>query len=257
MTATETNGSLQATVDDFFCKAIPEPVQILGLKLLPLSIGRYRRMARHGVGFVSEKKVSADGKDLILGVLICSMPCRTWDELSTSEILPKIVNQWFNQIQALPPFYLRGSIGKIISASFIGKWWRKHNSFDLYEKCKLFKRYIEDAQVIPRYISKQQSSSKSASHWSHSIEVALRSQLNWDSQDIEEAPLSKALADYFKHLENEGLITILTEQDFQQIKANNEILERAISAHEAKKHADAKKLADSLIESLKGGNHGL
>jgi hypothetical protein len=120
-------------VDDFFAKDIPEPYQILGLQLLPMSIGRYRRMARHKIAFVDEGKKGATGKDLLLGVLICSMTCRGWDALSVSNKLPKVIAQWMRKIGAAPPFYLRfdphgqgrwNLFKGIVSASFIGELWR-------------------------------------------------------------------------------------------------------------------------------------
>lgn len=236
MTAT-TNPELPQAVDNFFSKDIPEPFQILGLKLLPLSIGRYRRMARHGIGFVSEGESRADGKDLLLGVLICSMKCRDWDELSTSGNIPKIIESWMRQINAVPPWYLRGKYGSILSSTWLGRRWRKNNSFDLLEKSRLFQNYIQEAQAFPKFIRKQQGSGVSACHWTHNIEVTLMGELNWRHEDIEERPLSKALADYFKHLENQGLITILTEADYEQVRHNDEVAKKALEAVAKKKEA--------------------
>lgn len=248
MTAT-TKPELPQAVDDFFFKDIPEPFQILDVTLLPFSIGRYRRMARHGIGFVSEGESRADGKDLLLGVLICSMKCRRpdsdkdksnlyWDEVETSPgKISEIIASWMRQINAVPPWYLRGRYGGILSATWIGRRWRKNNSFDLLEKCRLFQNYIQEAQTFPKFIRKQQGGGMSACHWTHNIEVTLMGELNWRHEDIEERPLSKALADYFKHLENQGLITILTESDYDQIRHNDAIASAALAAVAKKKEA--------------------
>ena len=234
MTATETTDSPQAAIDDFFCKDIPEPFQILGLRLLPLSIGRYRRMARHGVAFVSETQAKADGKDLLLGVLICSMDCSDWDNLATSGKLTEVIARWMKQINAIPPLYLRGRIGKHLSRTWLGKLWRKHHSFDLFLKMGLFKQYIEEAQLCPRFLSKGGNQQVSSSHWSHNIEVVLRGELGWTREEIEERPLSSAIADYFKHMENQGLITILTEADFAQINNNDVRVAAAVAEWQSK-----------------------
>ncbi len=212
--------SPQVAVDDFFCKDIPDPFQILGLKLLPLSIGRYRRMARHGINFVSESKTTADGKDLLLGVLICSMKCSEWDELSTSGNLTKTVSTWMWKINASPPLVLRGTIGKHLSNTWVGKLWRKHHSFDLFLKMGLFKSYVNEAQKCPKFFVSGGGNNSSNSHWSHNIEIVLMGELNWSHLDIEERPLSKALADYFKHLENQGMIRLASDYDFECIKNN-------------------------------------
>lgn len=194
-------------------------------------------MARHGVNFVSETSARADGKDLLIGVLICSMSCREWDELAISGRLPKIIESWMKQIHAAPPFYLSGKSGLIFSNTRIGRRWRKKHSFDLLKKMALFKKYVEDAQIVPKFLRKNEGGGMSACHWSHNIEVTLMGELNWRHEDIEERPLSKALADYFKHMENQGVITILTDEDFASIKNNDAAMEKALADYEAKKGA--------------------
>ena len=222
-------------IDYFFCRDIPEPFQILGLRLLPLSIGRYRRMARHGIGFVSESATRATGADLIVGVLICSMPCAEWDALAISADLPALVASWLNQINAVPPWYLTGKYGRILSATWVGRRWRNGHSFDLLEKMRMFKAYIEAAQAVPKFLRRPGADGgMSTAHWSHNIEVALRAELGWSEDEINERPLSKALADYFKLLESHGIITILTEEDFAQIKSNDEAVQKAIADYMAR-----------------------
>ncbi len=233
MTAT-LNQELPQAVDDFFVKDIPEPFQILGLRLLPLSIGRYRRMARHGIGFVSESGVRADGRDLLLGVLICSMTCKAWDALVISGSLPEIIASWMKQIHAAPPFYLRGKWGFFLGNTFLARRWRKNHSFDLLEKCRLFKAYVDEAQRTPRVIFKNRGDEISSSHWSHNIEVVLMGELNWRHEDIEERPLAKAIADYFKHAENQGMLAILTDADFEQAAKNDAVTKKALAELKAK-----------------------
>lgn len=228
---------------EFFCKDIPEPYQILGLKLLPLSIGRYRRMARHGIGFVSESKSKVDGIDLIVGILICSMSCKSWDILATSDELPKMVKKWLKQIHASPPFYLRGKMGIIFGKTWIGRRWRKSHSFDLFEKCNLFKNYLQKAQEFPKFLIRQQSDRTSISHWSKNIEVVLMGELNWGHDHIDELPLSKAIEDYCKHMENNGVITMLTDADFEQVRNNDAAIKKAME--------------DWALNLIKKGKNGL
>src|SRR5690348_11829794 len=93
-----------------FAAAIPEPYQILGLKLLPLSIGRYRLLRRFEVAFVSEEETSATVEDLIRGLVICSLRCE--DFLSTYQdgSLFKNVARWSKRIGASPPWWMRGKL---------------------------------------------------------------------------------------------------------------------------------------------------
>src|ERR1039457_6510592 len=63
-----------------FSQAIPKPVRILGLQLLPLSLGRYRMLRRFECPFVAEGPAEASMADLLLGLLICSMRCQEFLE---------------------------------------------------------------------------------------------------------------------------------------------------------------------------------
>lgn len=203
----------------YFTAAIPEPFQILGLKLKPLSIGRYRILKRLNCAFVSEQEVKAEAADLIIGVLVCSMRCNEFIELYDSHNLEKLLRRWSRSISPLP------WIGFL---PIVGKWWRKRYSFDMFEKMNLFKRYIEQGSETPKYFDESGEKGVSGAHWSHSIEVSLRRECNWDREEIDEGPLSKALADYFKFLENEGLVRLMTEEDIVQGDVNAKVYEEYI-----------------------------
>lgn len=210
-----------------FKAAIPEPYQILGLRLFPLSLGRYRLLHRFECAFVSEKSATATIGDLIIGVLICS--CRPEEFLAfyESKRFVRTMRKWSASIKANPPWYLRGKWGKVISCTFIGRRWRKNHSFNFVEKMQLFKNYITEAQAMPVYVPTNSNNSRSTAHWSTSVEIGLRSELNWSAEEINEAPLTKALSDYFKHLEQQGLVTIFTEEDLEIGRQNAAALEIA------------------------------
>lgn len=212
------------TISDFKA-AIPEPYQILGLRLLPLSLGRYRILHRLGCKFVADGEAQASIADLVLGVSICAMRCDEFFRAYETGDYFKFLKRWGKRINSRPPWYLNGKLGRILSATFIGRHWRKNHSFNFVEKMKLFKRYIDDAQQIPEYISKNPSQSRSTAHWSTAVEAVLRSELNWSLEEINEAPLSKAVSDYFKHLEHQGLVTIFTPEDLKAGQNNAAILE--------------------------------
>lgn len=209
-----------------FTAAIPEPYRILGIRLLPLSIGRYRLLKRFHCAFVAEETISATIGDLILGVLISSMRCDEFLAFYESDKCFRDIRRWSNRIGANPPWYLRGKLGRILSATFIGKQWRKNHSFNFIEKMKLFQTYIEESQQIPEFHILQNSAARSSAHWSTNIEIVLRSELGWSVEEINEAPLSKALSDYFKHLENQGLVAIITPEDLEIGKINAAAMER-------------------------------
>lgn len=176
-----------------FQQAIPEPYRIFGLQLLPLSLGRYRLLRRFDCAFVSETQAKAGMEDLILGVLICSMKVRDLLELlEDGQRFKSELKRWGHRIRE----EIRGD-----------------PYFNLFAKFGLFQKYIQDANHIPKFWNEHEMQTQSAAHWSHAVEVSLRSQVGYTSEEIDESPMSKALADYFQWAQAEGLIRIMTEEE--------------------------------------------
>jgi hypothetical protein len=180
--------------------AIPEPVRIFGVQLLPLSLGRYRLLNRFGCAFVAEVLVDAAMADLFLGILVCSMRCREFLEWIDTPASIRELKKWGKRIR------------KEIKAD---------EHFNLFEKFALFKNYITEASQIPNYWEEQQSSGPgSGAHWSVAAEVVLRGELGYSADEIEEGSLRKALQDYFKWAENQGSIRLMTDEEVAQGEAN-------------------------------------
>lgn len=192
------------TNTDYFTRVIPEPFRILGLQLLPLSLGRYRLLKRFHVAFVADGNAKAEPADLILGVVICAMRCDEFLDLVNTFRLEAEIRRWSRTINP------HAWIGYL---PLIGKRWRNKHSFNLVEKMQLFQSYIQDAQRIPAYRELEPNSQTSGAHWSHGLEVTLRSEVGWSQEEINEQPLSKAISDYFKFCENKGLLQLLTEDE--------------------------------------------
>ena len=77
----------------------------------------------------------------------------------------------------------------------------------------------------------------SHTHWSESVEVVLRGQLGWTKDEIEEEPLTKALADYFKHMENQGNVRLMPHELYDSMivegESNAAALEKLAARQEA------------------------
>lgn len=172
--------------------AFPEPYQILGLQLLPLSLGRYRLLQRFECAFVADQETDCEMGDLLVGVLICSMKC---DDFLT-----------FIQENALN--------------EYLQTWAAHCGLFDLTEKSLLFRKYVEESSAIPPYTEEESSGRGSSAHWADTVEITLRKELGWTGQEIDESPLTKALADYFHLAEMHGVIRLLSPEDLQAAKAN-------------------------------------
>lgn len=192
-----------------FKAALPEPQVILGLRLLPLSIGRYRLLKRFDSPFVNEESVeiAADEAslkgligDLFFSLIICGL---TVKEFEDAILLPDAL--------ALQAELFLKNAQEIIDST---------KDFNILEHINQFKSYLDEACALPWHIiSASTNPSPSASHWSHSIEVILRAKLGWSELAIEEKPLSKAMADFYKYLEFEGSVVLVTHEDYAEMQA--------------------------------------
>jgi hypothetical protein len=172
---------------------MPEPWQILGLRLRPFTLEHYKILRRFNNAFTSDSDASATPADLFFGVLVCSMKPSDFMEFFQSKTFVKEVDAWK----------------------------RKVGRFNFIERAKMFKSYIDEHSITPKYWIEQESDSKSGGHWCHGLEVTLRSKLHWNTQDLETFPLSKALADYFQLAENEGSIRLMTRDEIELIETQN------------------------------------
>ena len=68
----------------------------------------------------------------------------------------------------------------------------------------------------------------SVGHWSQGLEVVLRGELNWTGEEINEEPLSKAFADYFRWAENQGAVRLISPEEIESGKANAAAIEAAL-----------------------------
>jgi len=179
---------------DYFTAAIPEPWQILGLRLRPFSLGHYRILSRFKCAFVCDTAEAATNEDVVFGVLVCSMKPKEFLAMIDSDECVETIK----------------------------KWGEKCGLFDLPEKAKLFKDYLEAHSTVPHYWE-EKSGTPSGAHWSQCVEVCLRSELGWTEDEIDNQPLSKAFADYFKHAETNGAIRLMTAQEIELTTPQEEL----------------------------------
>lgn len=204
-----------SAVSTYFKQAIPDPFRIMGLQMRPLSLGRYRLLRRFDCAYVADGETSAHAADLILGVIICSMRCDEFLAFANSGKFSKEVRKWGKRIN--PCWFLS-------RIPFVRYFWRKYCCFDLFEKMRLFHAYIQQGSEAPKFWDESGETAASGAHWSHSVEVILRSEVNWSEEEINEQPLSKALADYFKFAETKGLVRLMTEWEIKVIEEAEKLL---------------------------------
>lgn len=179
------------------------------MRLKPLSLGRYRLLQRFGCAFVAEEEKDAGVPDLLLGLVICSMRVDEFLAAADSQRLATDVRRWGRRICPL------AWIGLL---PFVGKLWRKSHAVNVLEKMRLFKSYLEAGSVVPQYWEEEGQGQASGAHWSQSVEVTLRGELGWSEEEINETALSKALADYFKFAEQQGLVRLMIPYEIELIR---------------------------------------
>ena len=188
-----------------FTAALPEPQIILGLRLLPLSLGRYRLLKRFESPFVDEAacEISVQDltKELFFALMICGLPV---SEFKSYLMQPKLLAKQARRF------------GKIA-----GKH-TKRKGFSILPLFEQFKKYCEDATAMPWHplSTSRASEDGSISHWSHSMEICLRSNAGWTAQEIDEEPMAKAMTDFFKYMESQCSVRLISHEDYAEMETH-------------------------------------
>lgn len=214
------------TVAGYFDQIMPETPTICGLAMKPLSIGRYRRMKRQKVRFVSDETIQISEVeligDLLKAVLICSMTCEDYDIFIAQPDADKSIKRWAQQQGFLPErYYDWGILGrwfvKYIVGAEVTQMRNERAAARLLGEVSKFRQYINEGSVVPAHWDETSDGKSSAAHWSHSIESVLREKQNWSKAEIDEEPLTKALWDYFKTMETAGMVRIMGDAEAAEL----------------------------------------
>jgi hypothetical protein len=185
--------------------AIPEPFQILGLRLKPFCLGHFLLLRRFECGFVSEASAVATREDLLLGILVCSMSYEEFlDFLQEDNFLEQLRD-----------------------------WGKKAGLFDLKEKALLFQRYLTEGTEKPG-VWFEEDGEESAAHWSQAVFNTLAGQLNASRSEALNMPLTQAFMDFYKHAEGLGVISFMTEEEMELVESEEKLTQRRRDAESAK-----------------------
>jgi hypothetical protein len=182
--------SADAQPQTYSAAAIPEPFQILGLRLRPFCLGHYWLMERFNLAFVAAEKKEVTLSDLTMAVLICSM---------TYEDFLEFIDEadWMTKIKA---------------------WGESCGGFDIYEKIALFEKYISNALQQPDVVFEGETK-ESGAHWSQALFSALTGNCGYTAVEARNMPLGQAFMDFFKVAEQSGVIRILSREESDLMRA--------------------------------------
>ncbi len=211
---------------DYFSQIFQVPPFICGRQLKTLSIGRYRMMSRFKVAFAADDVRPATAGDLLMGVLICSMEIKEFSDFASHPSFRRKVEQWGRQFGFFEPVLFERTLnprfffGSMFHWMFKKLWPAEYDRQDieyLTQETQKFQDYIKEGSTAPDYWDESPDSRASAAHWSQSIEVVLCGNLNWTAEMINEEPLGKALWDYFKFMENQGLVRLMSKDEAAEV----------------------------------------
>lgn len=203
-----------AATANYFDAAYPEPWQVLGINLKPFSLGHYVKLYRLGCAFVADEVKQATLGDLLLGVAVCSMdshPDPSKDDFWN----------WLNREEPEGWRKFVFKLGRMFGAKLptpaeldMARLGRRVGSIDFSEKAKVFAEYVEAHSKAPAYWDTSAEGSRTAGgHWSQSIIYTMVSKCGYTPHEAYNVPLSKALADFFKHAESEGCVRLMTQDE--------------------------------------------
>jgi len=220
--------------------SVPDPVTVLGIRLQPFSLGHYLLLKRFGSCFVASEQVELSISDLLFGIMICSMTYNQFNEWMSEQ-------NWFDEnrffkpiarrIRKMPffvrfPWFHRFMLNKWENdmrswSNEIVKYLNKTENFNVMEKMGMFMAYIKTGSETPHYYIEKEGESDSGGHWSHTVLTTLTGKLGYTHAEAINMPLSKALYDFYKYLENEGCIKLFTEEDEESLALNTKELANA------------------------------
>lgn len=180
---------------------IPEPFTIFGVELRPLSLGHLFLMNRFDCKFASEDPNEKGGiDDLLLGVAIC---CRSFGEF----------NAFIRDGQKFTKWCKRWS-------KEINKQVKREAHYDVLYRFDLFKKYLKDSIVVPKYweLKESEEAGESGTHWTHSVFNILMSEIGYSQQEALDMPVARALSEYFRFLERNGVIQLMNDADIKFIE---------------------------------------
>ena len=191
--------------DQYVKSAIPDRYTIFGVTLRPLSLGHILLMKRHGCAFAEDKeKTGVTIMDLLIGVAIC---CRKYQEFI----------DWYNDDAA--------------RNSWLTKWYKSirkdshQKGWSLMNKFSLFNMYRKEGIEIPLFFDEDEKDAgkESGAHWTQNIITTLVTEGRFSDEEIYDIPVSKAFAEYFKILENKGIITFMADWQINEINKQKEV----------------------------------
>jgi hypothetical protein len=233
--------------------AIPERFTLMGLTLKPFCLGHVLLMRRYGCAYADTQETLTSPealiKDFLWALVICSMSYEDFvtalqdDKLTVSvkrlgRPVEKVISfrawwlKWVKFVtKSAKAERRRKEFNKLLFAVddlLTVKGWhrlaqfvRNHlpevkEVFCIPEKLAAFNNYIKEGWQVPKFSTESQGSN--SGDWAHAVFLSLTGELGYTESQALNMPLSKAFLNHCRVLERKGSITLLTDEELDEIE---------------------------------------
>ena len=230
---------MSGKIPSYALACIPDDTSILRFKLKPFSLGHYILLQRFNNPFVRENESFDTAKEklspevingLLMGLVICSMSYgefhewiaekNWWDKSSLTRCLANQIRKsaFLARFRCLHPVYLHKWEWEMEQAiNNITRDVCREKHFNALESINAFTIYIKQGSKLPNYWVERNDGRSGGSHWSHNVLVCLTSHLGYSHQEAFDVPLSKGLFDYMKYAEGNGVVTLHSDSEEEEL----------------------------------------
>lgn len=153
----------------FIEAAEPRPHRVLGLELLPFSIGHFILLQKHESVFVSQSGGTIGIEDLLLAVLICSQ--------SYEDAKKSLTSRWLKW--------------------FVKYWGWRSRKLNIFEEAKGLKEYMAELEKTPDVVRSESKGDGGGMPWICTLRVFLMADLHMTNAEIMDYPLVLAQWDFY------------------------------------------------------------
>ena len=172
---------------EYYTATAAEPHVILGVRLLPLTVGHALELERHGLSTV------ATPAQLATAILICSRPPHQLAATLADPLLPLKMKWWL--WRASPVRWSR--------------FWRT-GPVNWAEKLRAWHSFFDEHTQTPATSTRRKGTAYSSrTPFLQHLKVTLQSKLNYSPAEALACPFVQAVWDYFTYHEQQGSIEIV------------------------------------------------
>ncbi len=190
--------------EEWLKAVLPEPINLLGQRLNPLSLGHVILLNRLGNGFFVEDAEPVL-EDLFEAVFIC---CQNFQEGWDSLADPKLNER-------------------------IQKWQEQLGAFDHISSAEIFEQYKADGSIKPDFNDTGEGGRVPGSPFLLRIKLILQSKLGYREQEALDKPYGSALWEVFGLSELNGDCKITNAEEAEMLEEHKRINEELAKTKEA------------------------